>query len=113
MARKAMKSSTQRLQRSKTDGSGLARAITARTARVGIIGLGYVGLPLACLFAEKGFATTGFDIDTAKVAALNAGRSYIKHIPKKRIGAIRAGGKFDATDDFDRLKQMDAIIICV
>ena len=89
------------------------RAIVARTARIGIIGLGYVGLPLACLFAEKGFPTIGFDIDTPKVTALNAGRSYIKHIPGKRIAAVRKSGKFDATDDFARLKQMDAIIICV
>jgi UDP-N-acetyl-D-glucosamine dehydrogenase len=91
----------------------LRRAIISRRARIGIIGLGYVGLPLACLFAEKGFPTTGFDIDTPKVTALSAGRSYIKHIPNKRIAAVRAGGNFDATDDFDRLKQMDAIIICV
>ena len=76
------------------------RAIAARTARIGIIGLGYVGLPLACLFAEKGFPTTGFDIDTPKVTALNAGRSYIKHIPGKRIAAVRKSGTFDATDDF-------------
>ncbi|HEY1385783.1 MAG TPA: nucleotide sugar dehydrogenase [Dongiaceae bacterium] len=101
------------MQRNETAGSDLRRTIAARTARIGIIGLGYVGLPLACLFAEKGFATTGFDIDGAKVTALNAGRSYINHIRKKRIGAIRASGKFDATGDFDRLRQMDAIIICV
>jgi UDP-N-acetyl-D-glucosamine dehydrogenase len=87
--------------------------VDARRARVGIIGLGYVGLPLACLFAEKGFPTTGFDIDPAKVKALNAGRSYIKHIPGKRVAAIRSGGRFEASDDFDRLRRMDAIIICV
>ena len=87
--------------------------MAARRARIGVIGLGYVGLPLACLFAEKGFSTTGFDVDAAKVKALNAGRSYIKHIPGKRVAAIRAGGRFEATDAFDRLKQMDAVIICV
>src|SRR5262245_35658615 len=113
MARKVMKSSARRSQRNETDGSTLHHAIAARSARVGIIGLGYVGLPLACLFAEKGFPTTGFDIDATKVTALNNGRSYINHIPKKRIAAIRANGKFDATDDFDRLRQMDAIIVCV
>src|SRR5215510_8599477 len=108
-----MKNSTQSLSGAETDQSGLHRAIKKRQARVGIIGLGYVGLPLACLFAEKGFPTTGFDIDTPKVTALNAGRSYIKHIPNKRIAAARTSGKFDATADFARLKQMDAIIICV
>jgi UDP-N-acetyl-D-glucosamine dehydrogenase len=113
MTRKATRKSTQSAKRHESDGPGLQRAIAAREARVGIIGLGYVGLPLACLFAEKGFPTTGFDIDTPKVAALNAGRSYIRHIPSRRIAAIRKAGTFDATDDFDRLRQMDVIIICV
>jgi UDP-N-acetyl-D-glucosamine dehydrogenase len=108
-----MKKATRRPAGQETDESAVRRAIAARTARIGIIGLGYVGLPLACLFAEKGFPTTGFDIDTSKVTALNAGRSYIKHIPHKRVSAIRKAGAFDATDDFARLKQMDAIIICV
>jgi UDP-N-acetyl-D-glucosamine dehydrogenase len=108
-----MKKSPERTRKPETDGSALSRAILARTAKVGIIGLGYVGLPLACLFAEKGFPTIGFDIDSPKVTALNAGRSYIKHIPGKRIAAVRKAGKFGATDDFDRLTQMDVIIICV
>src|SRR5688572_8431033 len=108
-----MKNTTKGVKAHETDGSGLHRAIAARTARIGIIGLGYVGLPLACLFAEKGFPTTGFDIDTPKVTTLNSGRSYIKHIPNKRIAVVRNSDKFDATDDFARLKQMDAIIICV
>src|SRR5688572_12715961 len=108
-----MKNTTKGVKAHETDGSGLHRAIAARTARIGIIGLGYVGLPLACLFAEKGFPTTGFDIDTPKVTTLNSGRSYIKHIPGKRIAVVRNSDKFDATDDFARLKQMDAIIICV
>ena len=108
-----MKKSLERTKKRETDGSALRRAILARTAKVGIIGLGYVGLPLACLFAEKGFPTIGFDIDSPKVTALNAGRSYIKHIPGKRIAAIGKAGKFEATDAFDRLTQMDVIIICV
>jgi UDP-N-acetyl-D-glucosamine dehydrogenase len=91
----------------------LERKLRNRSARVGIIGLGYVGLPLACLFAEKGFATTGFDIDSAKVTALNAGRSYIKHIPAKRVAALRKAGILSASSDFDGLGRMDAIIICV
>jgi UDP-N-acetyl-D-glucosamine dehydrogenase len=93
--------------------SQLRRQLRDRRARIGIIGLGYVGLPLACLFAEKGFATTGFDIDASKVTALNAGRSYIKHIPAKRIGALRKSGVFSASADFDGLREMDVIIICV
>ncbi len=96
-----------------TDWSALRQAILAHKARVGVIGLGYVGLPLGCLLAEKGFPTTGFDIDTPKVTALNSGRSYIKHIPNKRIAAIRKAGTFEATDDFNGLRQMDVIIICV
>ena len=108
-----MKNTTKVGKAHETDGSALHRALAARTARIGIIGLGYVGLPLACLFGEKGFPTTGFDIDTPKVTALNSGRSYIKHIPNKRIAAVRKRGTFDATDDFARLRQMDAIIICV
>lgn len=93
--------------------SQLLQQLDQRRARIGIIGLGYVGLPLACLFAEKGFATTGFDIDPAKVTALNAGRSYIKHIPGKRIAALRKSGRFSASADFDELRQMEVIIICV
>src|SRR5262245_15334293 len=96
-----------------TDRSSLLGAIAECKARIGIIGLGYVGLPLGCLFAEKGFSTTGFDIDPPKVTALNADRSYIKHIPSKRIAAIRRSGAFEATDDLDRLRRMDVIIICV
>jgi UDP-N-acetyl-D-glucosamine dehydrogenase len=91
----------------------LRRRIEEKTARVGIIGLGYVGLPLACLFAEKGFAVTGFDIDPAKIERLNAGRSYIKHIPSQRIAAAVRAGRLEASDDFRGLKRMDAILICV
>jgi len=93
--------------------SRLKSRLHNRSARIGVIGLGYVGLPLACLFAEKGFATTGFDIDAAKVKMLNAGRSYIKHIPAKRVAALRAAKTFASTVDFAQLRDMDAIIICV
>jgi UDP-N-acetyl-D-glucosamine dehydrogenase len=91
----------------------LAGRIAAKTARVGIIGLGYVGLPLACLFAEKGFGVTGFDIDPRKIEVLNAGRSYIKHIPAARIRPLVKAKKLGSTADFAGLRQMDAIIICV
>ena len=86
--------------------------IQARTAKVGIIGLGYVGLPLALLFNEAGFPVTGFDIDPEKVKALNNGRSYIYRIPQTEIAAACAKG-FWATDEYAHAKDMDALIICV
>src|SRR5215467_9381673 len=86
--------------------------IQGRTAKVGIIGLGYVGLPLALLFNEAGFPVTGFDIDPEKVKALNNGRSYIYRIPQTEIAAAAAKG-FWATDEYAHVSEMDAIIICV
>ena len=83
-----------------------------RTARVGIIGLGYVGLPLALLFSDQKFAVTGFDIDARKVSTLSEGGSYIQRILPSEIQAAKAHG-FSATADFARLREMDAIIICV
>ncbi len=83
-----------------------------RTAKVGVIGLGYVGLPLSLLFAEAGFSVTGFDIDEKKVANLEAGRSYIFRIPEDEIQSARKQG-FRATGDFSMLSSMDAIIMCV
>jgi UDP-N-acetyl-D-glucosamine dehydrogenase len=89
------------------------RRINDRTAKVGVIGLGYVGLPLVHVFCERRFPVTGFDIDPVKVSKLKAGESYIKHIPSKVIAGLNASGRFDATTKFDRLAEMDAIIICV
>jgi UDP-N-acetyl-D-glucosamine dehydrogenase len=89
----------------------LAR-VQSRTAKVGIIGLGYVGLPLALLFNESGFPVTGFDIDPEKVKALNNGRSYIYRISQTEIAAANTKG-FLATADYAHAKEMDAIIICV
>jgi len=83
-----------------------------RTARVGIIGLGYVGLPLALLFSDQKFAVTGFDIDARKVSTLGEGGSYIQRILPAEIQAAKTHG-FSATADFARLRDMDAIIICV
>jgi UDP-N-acetyl-D-glucosamine dehydrogenase len=91
----------------------IAAKIAAKSAKVGIIGLGYVGLPLACLFAEKGFSVTGFDIDPKKIDVLNAGRSYIKHIPAARVRPLVKAGKLSSSGDFAGLKRMDAVIICV
>jgi UDP-N-acetyl-D-glucosamine dehydrogenase len=86
--------------------------IEKRTAKIGIVGLGYVGLPLALLFSEQKFAVTGFDIDSGKVDTLNREGSYIVRIPPTDIAAARERG-FTATTDYDQLSEMDAILICV
>lgn len=83
-----------------------------RKSVIGIIGLGYVGIPLALRFHEAGFRVIGFDIDHDRVESLNGGRSPIKHIPGAEIASMVAGG-FSATDDFSRIPEVDAIIICV
>jgi UDP-N-acetyl-D-glucosamine dehydrogenase len=92
--------------------SDLQNKIETRQARVGVIGLGYVGLPLALLFIEQKFRVTGFDIDEKKVSTLAKGGSYIFRIPAIEIQAAQAQG-FQATADYALLGEMDAIIICV
>jgi len=87
--------------------------VQRKEALVGIIGMGYVGLPLVRAFARAGFRVLGFDIDPKKVKALNAGRSYIEHIPSKFIRDLRRAGTFEATDDLQRLDEPDCILICV
>jgi len=86
--------------------------IKQREARVGIIGLGYVGLPLALLFSDQKFPVTGFDIDQRKVDALGQGKSYIYRITVEEIQAAKAQG-FSATSDYAHIEEMDAVIICV
>jgi UDP-N-acetyl-D-glucosamine dehydrogenase len=81
--------------------------------KVGIIGCGYVGLPLALRFADVGHHVTGFDLDQSKIDKLNAGQSYIQHIPADKIRHHVEGKRFDATSDFKRLHDMDAVLICV
>jgi UDP-N-acetyl-D-glucosamine dehydrogenase len=90
----------------------LKNKIQQRQARIGIIGLGYVGLPLALLFSEQKFAVTGFDIDQRKVETLAQGGSYIFRISAEEIRNAQAQG-FSATSDYARLVDMDAVIICV
>jgi UDP-N-acetyl-D-glucosamine dehydrogenase len=90
----------------------LKSKIQQRQARVGIIGLGYVGLPLALLYSEQKFQVTGFDIDARKVETLSTGNSYIYRITTEEIKAAKAQG-FSATSDYSELSAMDAIIICV
>ena len=91
----------------------LLKKIDDKTFVVGVIGLGYVGLPLNLCFAEKNFRSIGFDIDKSKVDALNAGTSYIKHIPADRIKRSRDSGFFSATTDYARMRECDAILIAV
>ncbi len=86
--------------------------LSARTAKIGVIGLGYVGLPLSLLLSEAGFKVTGFDIDERKITELEAGRSYIFRIPETEIQEARRQG-FRATAEFAQLTQQDAIILCV
>jgi UDP-N-acetyl-D-glucosamine dehydrogenase len=91
----------------------LTDKIRSAQAEVGIIGMGYVGLPLALAFTEKGFHVIGFDKDPQKVNALNKGDNYIDHLDDKRIRSAVESGRLKASNDFDRLKEADAIIICV
>ncbi len=93
--------------------SGLVRKLESRTAQVGIIGLGYVGFPLALMFARKGFSTSGFDIDPDKVEKLRRGESYLRHIPSDDLLRLGQQKRFQATTDFTALRTMDAIVICV
>jgi UDP-N-acetyl-D-glucosamine dehydrogenase len=87
--------------------------IRSKKARIGVVGLGYVGLPLVLRFGEEHFSVLGFDVDPEKVRKLTAGESYIRHIPAEKIKALVGGKQFEATSDFSRLKEADCIIICV
>lgn len=91
----------------------LVSLYTDRQATIGVVGLGYVGLPLVKALSARGFRTIGFDIDQRKVDQLNAGKSYIRHIPSELVAEIVAGGRFIATVDFARIGEADAILICV
>jgi len=91
----------------------LAARIAARDFTIGIVGMGYVGLPLALVAARAGFNVLGFDIDAHRVDELNAGRTSIKHIPLDAIAEARAGGRFRASADFSELNLPDAILIAV
>ncbi|MCJ7747964.1 MAG: nucleotide sugar dehydrogenase, partial [Desulfobacterales bacterium] len=91
----------------------LLQKILKKKALVGIIGLGYVGLPLVLRFCEEDFQILGFDVDPKKVATLKKGRSYLKSIPSSRISQFVRSGRLDVTDDFSRLSERDCILICV
>src|SRR2546423_13493320 len=91
----------------------LASRIGLRTARVCVVGLGYVGLPLAETFAWGGYPVIGFDIDPDKIAKLRRGESYIGHICPERVAELVGSGRFEATADPSAFADADAIIICV
>ena len=92
--------------------SEIKTKIENRQAKVGIIGLGYVGLPLALLFSEQRLPVTGFDIDRKKVDTISQGGSYIFRIPAEDVQAAKSNG-FSATAEYSRISEMDAVIICV
>jgi len=91
----------------------LARRIERRTARIGILGLGYVGLPLAVEFAKEGFPVTGIDPDPKRVSGVNRGRSYVVDVPSEDLRALRKSRRLRATASFDVLGRQDALIVCV
>lgn len=95
-----------------TVATDLVARLENRSSKIGILGLGYVGIPLALRFHEVGLTVLGFDIDAERVSTLNAGKTPIKHISASEIAAMRDGG-FQATADFARIDEVDAIIICV
>src|SRR5260221_6069275 len=91
----------------------LLSRIRDKKARIGVIGLGYVGLPLASEFARAGFDVTGFDVDATKVAEINAGRSYIPDVPQHELAESVKAGRLRATTDMTKLAEMDVVDICV
>jgi len=91
----------------------LINRITNKQVQIGVIGLGYVGLPLVVEFATKGFKAVGFEVDENKAAQLNAGKSYIGDVPSARVEELVAAKRLSATTDFGQLAECDAIIICV
>jgi UDP-N-acetyl-D-glucosamine dehydrogenase len=91
----------------------LLEAIRDKRAVVGVIGLGYVGLPLIDAFQTKGFRCIGFDVDAWKVEQLNAGKSYIKHVGSDKVAKWKSAGGFEATADMKRLREADCLLICV
>ncbi|MFZ5862154.1 MAG: nucleotide sugar dehydrogenase [Nitrospirota bacterium] len=87
--------------------------INRKKSAIGVIGLGYVGLPLAVEFAKAGFSVTGIDVDAAKVESLSRGRSYVQDVPDRDVRAALQAGRFRATTDFAALRRLDAVSICV
>ena len=101
------------VQASTTSHAELLEALRQRQALIGVVGLGYVGLPLCLTYAEKGYRVLGLDIDQSKVSAITNGESYIQHIEASRIQQAGAQGCLEATTDFARAAEADALILCV
>ncbi len=91
----------------------LKSKIENKTAVVGVIGLGYVGLPLLHAFHAAGLRVLGFDVDPRKIAALHEGENYLKHLGATMVSDMKKSGRFDATADMGRLGEADAVIVCV
>ncbi len=91
----------------------ILQKIKNKTAVVGIVGMGYVGLPLGMAFAKKEINVLGFDLDARKVNLINKGKGYLKHISDDKIKSVVDSGYLKATDDFSRLPEVDAILNCV
>ncbi|HXV15629.1 MAG TPA: NAD(P)-binding domain-containing protein, partial [Gemmatimonadaceae bacterium] len=91
----------------------LLRKLEERTACIGVVGLGYVGLPLALEFAKAGFHVIGYDVSDRVVEGLMSGTSHIQDVPSEELAAVVKAGKFEATSDESRLREMDAISIAV
>ena len=91
----------------------LDKKITGKTAKLGIIGLGYVGLPLAAEFARAGFSVTGFEVEERKVKSILSGKSYIEDVESATVAPLVEEGRLSATADFSLLKEQDIIIVCV
>lgn len=93
--------------------AGLLARIESAAATVGVVGLGYVGLPLARGFYDAGFSVLGFDVDATKIDLLNNGNSYVSHVPSATVAKMVGTGRFAATADFGRIVEIDAVLICV
>src|SRR5215831_10258546 len=91
----------------------LAEKIKSHTARVGIVGLGYVGLPLAVEMARAGFSVTGIDVDTAKIGSLAGGRSYVEDVDPSLLAALVESKRLQGTSDFSAIADLDTVNICV
>ena len=94
-------------------GNPLLERISNREAKVGVVGLGYVGLPLGMAFADAGFMVTGLDVDQRKIDKITKGESYIKHIPSEPLAQLTQAGKLTATNEFAKSRELDCVIICV